>query len=191
VAEEGKAASDISRRDEIWTGPAGVLSIAGGKLTAYRKMAERIVDLAEAALGRKPSKSRTAKTPLVGGDVDVAGAETALRAGGLDDNAAQRLVALYGSEAATIAEMGGDPVAEARQAVLHEGALRLEDWWVRRSGRAWFDHKGGMDALAPAAAEMAALLGWSPERTAREVEACRHVHQDTLASLAAPANTEA
>ena len=72
VAEEGKSASEISRKDEIWTGPGGVLSIAGGKLTAYRKMAERIVDLAEERLGRKVSASRTEDEPLIGGDVDPA-----------------------------------------------------------------------------------------------------------------------
>ena len=191
VGEEGKSASDISRKDEIWTGPGGVLAIAGGKLTAYRKMAERIVDLAETALGRKPSKSKTATTPLVGGDVDVAATEAALRKHGLSETAARRLVALYGSEAPALAEAGADPAAEARQAVLHEGALRLEDWWVRRSGRAWFDHKGGMDALAPAAAEMADLLGWSAEEATRQVENCRRIHADTLASLAAPATQEA
>ena len=191
VAEEGKAASDISRRDEIWTGPGGVLSIAGGKLTAYRKMAERIVDMVEAALGRKHVKSKTAVAPLVGGDVDVEAAEAALRVGGLSETAAQRLVALYGSEAASIAEVADGPAAEARQAVLHEGALMLEDYWVRRSGRAFFDHKGGMDALAPAATEMAGLLGWSAAETARQVEACRRIHHDTLASLAAPLTTKA
>ena len=53
VGEEGKKASDISRRDELWTGPAGMLSIAGGKLTAYRRMAERVVDRVEAALDRR------------------------------------------------------------------------------------------------------------------------------------------
>jgi glycerol-3-phosphate dehydrogenase len=66
VGEEGKSASDISRKDELWTGPAGVLSIAGGKLTAYRKMAERVVDQIEETLGRKPAQSRTAKEPLPG-----------------------------------------------------------------------------------------------------------------------------
>jgi glycerol-3-phosphate dehydrogenase len=110
---------------------------------------------------------------------------------GFGATAARRLVALYGSEGPALAEAGADPAAEARQAVLHEGALRLEDWWVRRSGRAWFDHKGGMDALAPAAVEMAGLLCWSTEETTRQVEACRRLHHDTLASLAAPATTEA
>jgi glycerol-3-phosphate dehydrogenase len=186
VGEEGKSASEISRRDEVWTGPGGVLSIAGGKLTAYRKMAERIVDEVEATLGRKHARCVTATTPLVGGDVDVARAEAALRTTGLDDHAAQRLVGLYGAEAPSLAEAGGGPAIEARHAVLHEGALTLEDYWVRRSGRAWFDHKGGMDALAPAGAQMAALLGWSSAETARQIEVCRRRHHDTLAALAAP-----
>jgi glycerol-3-phosphate dehydrogenase len=183
VGEAGKAASDISRRDEIWTGPGGVLSIAGGKLTAYRKMAERIVDMAEAALGRRHAKCRTAAEPLAGGDVDVANAEAGVAARGLGALEAQRLVALYGAEAP---DAVGGPAVEARLAVLREGAMTLEDWWVRRSGRAWFDRNGGLDALAPAAAEMAGLLGWSPAETARQVEACRQRHLDTLASLRAP-----
>ncbi|HEY2179531.1 MAG TPA: glycerol-3-phosphate dehydrogenase/oxidase, partial [Caulobacteraceae bacterium] len=44
VGEAGKSPSEVSRRDEVWTGSAGVISIAGGKLTAYRRMAERVVD---------------------------------------------------------------------------------------------------------------------------------------------------
>ena len=183
VGEAGKAASDISRKDEIWTGPGGVLSIAGGKLTAYRKMAERIVDMAETALGRRHAKCCTAAEPLAGGDVDVAAAEAALVASGLTTLEAQRLVALCGAEAP---DAVGGPAVEARLGVLREGALTLEDWWVRRSGRAWFDRGGGLDALAPAAAEMAGLLGWTPVETNRQIEACRQRHAETLASLRAP-----
>jgi glycerol-3-phosphate dehydrogenase len=80
VAQEGKAASDISRKDEVWTGPAGVLSIAGGKLTAYRKMAERVVDLTEETLGRKPSPVSTSEAPLVGGELDPAALVTSIAA---------------------------------------------------------------------------------------------------------------
>lgn len=46
IHEEGKAASELSRKDEIFESPSGLISIAGGKLTGYRKMAERVVDLA-------------------------------------------------------------------------------------------------------------------------------------------------
>src|SRR5690606_23262997 len=44
INEEGKSASELSRKDEIFISDSGLLSIAGGKLTGYRKMAERIVD---------------------------------------------------------------------------------------------------------------------------------------------------
>jgi len=39
-AKRANPPRNISRKDEIWAGPAGVLAVAGGKLTAYRKMAE-------------------------------------------------------------------------------------------------------------------------------------------------------
>ncbi|PKC50347.1 hypothetical protein RhiirA1_486627, partial [Rhizophagus irregularis] len=44
IYEEGKDPSEISRKDEIWTAPSGLMTIAGGKLTGYRQMAEEIVD---------------------------------------------------------------------------------------------------------------------------------------------------
>lgn len=44
IYEEGKKPSEISRKDEIWTSKSGLMTIAGGKLTGYRKMAEDIVD---------------------------------------------------------------------------------------------------------------------------------------------------
>jgi len=45
IHEEGKTASELSRKDEIFVSESELISIAGGKLTGYRKMAERIVDL--------------------------------------------------------------------------------------------------------------------------------------------------
>jgi glycerol-3-phosphate dehydrogenase len=173
VGEPGKQASEISRRDEIWTGPGGMLSIAGGKLTAYRRMAERIVDIAEETLGRTVRPPASADVPLVGGDLDT---DAAIAAHG------ERLVGLYGAEAGDVA---GGPVAEARHGVLREGALTLEDFWVRRSGRAWFDVDGGVAALAPAAAEMARLLGWSDAFARAQIDACLTLRQTSLAGLRA------
>ena len=182
VAEEGKSASDISRKDELWAGPAGVLSIAGGKLTAYRKMAERVVDQIEEALGRKVGKSRTAKDPLPGGDVDVATATTALVAAGRSPEAAARSVGLYGSEAQAV---GDGAAAEATHAVLQEGALTLEDYWVRRGARAWFDLDPAFPALSAAAEAMAPLLGWTAAERQRQIEHCRALRHDALSNLRA------
>ncbi len=66
---------------------------------------------------------------------------------------------LYGTEA--VALVNGGIHAEARHAVLKEGALTLEDYWMRRSARARFDLDGGIASLRPAADAMAPLLGWS------------------------------
>ncbi|HMP98922.1 MAG TPA: FAD-dependent oxidoreductase, partial [Cyclobacteriaceae bacterium] len=45
IHEEGKSSSELSRKDEIFISDSGLISIAGGKLTGYRKMAERVLDL--------------------------------------------------------------------------------------------------------------------------------------------------
>lgn len=44
IAEEGKSPDEISRKDEIFISDSGLISMAGGKLTGYRKMAEEAVD---------------------------------------------------------------------------------------------------------------------------------------------------
>jgi len=169
VAQPGKGSTEISRRDEVWTGPAGVITVAGGKLTAYRRMAERVTDQVVSALGRKAVACRTAHEALPGGETPPAAVLADLSRVGVAEAAAQRLVGLYGAVARNL--IGGVAV-EAAHAVLREGALTLEDYWVRRSGRAWFDPDGGVAALEPAAAAMAPLLGWSTARTAQEVAGC-------------------
>lgn len=171
VAEPGKGASETSRKDEIWIGPHGMLSIAGGKLTAYRRMAERVVDRVESELGRTAGRCRTAGEPLPGGAASPETIRTRLSALGVDGSTAERLTGLYGDLAPGLT---GGPAAEAVHAVLAEGALTLEDYWVRRGARAWFDADGGLAALEPAAAAMAPLLGWTDEQKAVQIAACRH-----------------
>lgn len=51
IYEEGKGPSEVSRKDEVFETASGLISIAGGKLTGYRKMAERAVDIAMKRLG--------------------------------------------------------------------------------------------------------------------------------------------
>lgn len=45
VFEEGKGPSEISRKDEVFISGSGLVTIAGGKLTGFRKMAQKVVDL--------------------------------------------------------------------------------------------------------------------------------------------------
>ncbi len=73
IFEEGKDPSEISRKDEIWEGKSGLLTIAGGKLTGYRHMALEIVDLVEKRLKQeyklKFKEVDTKHIPISGGDV--------------------------------------------------------------------------------------------------------------------------
>ena len=73
IYEEGKNASEISRKDEIWESNSGLITIAGGKLTGYRKMAETIVDLIASKFkleeGNDFPACETKSVPISGGDV--------------------------------------------------------------------------------------------------------------------------
>lgn len=172
IAQPGKKVSEVSRKDEIWTSPGGLVSIAGGKLSAYRAMAERVVDLVVERLGQAAQPCSTAELPLPGGSSEV-------RLAGFDPLVAERLAGLYGDEANEIVIAGGDIAAEAARAVTHEGALTLEDYWVRRSARAWFDEGAGLAALAPAADVMGALLGWDDAMKASQIAHCRRINEES------------
>jgi glycerol-3-phosphate dehydrogenase len=178
VAQAGKNPSEISRRDEVWTGKGGILSIAGGKLTAYRRMVERVTDTVVERLGKTACASTLDERPLAGGDVASIEIDEAAKAG---QRPVDRLGDLYGSEASDVRADGGDIAAEVRQAVRREGALRLEDYWMRRSARAFFDLDAGLSTLEDASIEMARLLAWSEETRVSEVAACRHRHEENNA----------
>ncbi len=185
LGDEGKSPSEISRRNEVLTGPGGVKAIAGGKLTSYRSMASRLVDLCEKQLGRKPCPAPTEKETLPGGGFEISFAEliAELESFGLSQVEAERAARLYGSEALELFAKGCGPAVEAAFAVTHEGALTLEDYWIRRSTRACFDDNGGLDALEPAAEVMAALLGWTDEERKRQIETCRQQREQDLELL--------
>ena len=170
----GRASKELSRKDEVWTSPSGLLSVGGGKLSAYRAMAERIVDTLIENHGFTAEPCATADVPLPGGDAELLASDLT----GVGDVQAERLARLYGAEApGLLGNAGGDELvkAEVQQAVQKEGALRLEDYWARRSSRAWFDEGAGVPILNQAATAMAELLGWDDTRKAMEIENCRDI----------------
>ncbi len=183
VSQPGKKPSEISRKDEDWLGPSGIITIAGGKLTAFRKMAERIVDKVADRLGDTVDPCTTNDQLLPGGDCDMAALRTSDVFANRSAAFIDRLAHLYGGEAPDVVQAGGNVTAEAAHAVLREGAVTLEDYWVRRSARAWFDHEGGMKTLAPAADKMADLLDWSPDEKKRQIDGCRYLHEESLSAL--------
>jgi len=177
VYEEGRKPSEISRKDEVAVSDKGLVTIAGGKLTTYRRMAERVIEAATPFLDRLGPAGRSGSEPLAGGgSPDVAGVATA------PEEARARLLAIYGSDAGEVvacaAEAGelvplaaGVPLstAEVRHAVRREMARTLTDVLERRSRLALFATASAQALTQRVAAIVAAELGWSAERRADEI----------------------
>ena len=185
LGQEGKKPSEISRRHELFIGKGGMITVAGGKLTSYRSMAIRVTDRCEKTLGLKPSSALTDQEPLPGGDTNESFDELRQKVAklGIETVEANRLAQLYGVEALTLFAEKTGPGVEAEFAVQVEGALTLEDYWVRRGARSNFDRNGGMDALEPAAAVMAKLLKWSESEKKDQIEYCRNRRTQEMSIL--------
>lgn len=185
----GRASKELSRKDEVWLSPSGMLSVGGGKLSAYRAMAERIVDQLVEINGFVAERCMTAEVALPGGETAVSASDLA----GLTGAEAERMARLYGSEAPTVVEASSRDTlvtAEVQHAVLKEGALRLEDYWARRSSRAWFDNGAGLPILDRAAEAMGALLGWDADRVALEITECREIDRASRSGFLQPEMSE-
>ena len=183
VAEPGKPPTDISRKDEILIGRAGVVTIAGGKLTGYRPMALRTLEKVASVLGRALPDAPEGP-PLPGGDFtgDLGPlAERIAREHGLEAACAHRLARLYGSEAGEVVRLGRESLApgapviagEVDWAVRHEAAATVEDALYRRTRVALFEAEARESVAEPIARRMAELLGWSAEKTAAELASAR------------------
>jgi glycerol-3-phosphate dehydrogenase len=184
IAEPGKPPAEVSRHDEVWIGPARVVTIAGGKLTGYRPMARAALERAAELAGLRLAPPPPEEPPLPGGDFagDLAAlAARVARETGLPEGCAARLARLYGAEATAVAALGPEPLpgdadllaGEIDWALREEAALDLEDLWYRRTRAALYHPAAREAALPAAAARMAAQLGWSAERRASEVAAVR------------------
>lgn len=126
IYEEGKDPSEISRKDEIWESESGLITIAGGKLTGYRKMAESVVNMVAKKL--KEEKQLTFKEcstkhmKISGGDVgsssqfpDYVRATSKLGTDvGLPEKAATEIVQKYGSNAPIIFQLIKEGLDEAK-----------------------------------------------------------------------------
>ena len=129
----GSSTADISRKHVVLTAAGGLITVVGGKLTTYRRMAQDALDTALAASNVAARPCVTHRLPLVGATTRPATASPATPA---------HLVRRYGAEAPDVAASGSlDPVcagvetthAEFRFAVEHECALTTDDLLDRRT----------------------------------------------------------
>ncbi|APU70720.1 glycerol-3-phosphate dehydrogenase/oxidase [Companilactobacillus crustorum] len=162
IQEEGKSPSEISRKDEIFQSKSGLLSIAGGKLTGYRKMAEKIVDRVGKQLAMEENlryqPTTTKDLTLSGGDVGGGKGwmdffDNAVHEGiinyDLDREEVEKLVQRYGSNVQKVYDLLPDTKTKVRLpridwAMLNYG-LQYEmvehpiDYLLRRSSQMLFD----------------------------------------------------
>lgn len=200
IHEEGKDPSEISRKDEIFHSESGLFTIAGGKLTGYRKMSEKVVDQVMLELsieeGRDYRKSATKNLILSGGDVGggdffdqfVAGKVEVGTHLGLDSLTAEALVHRYGSNVDEVysylkASQGSalEPVdyLMLHYGLEHEMVIKPIDYLLRRSSQLLFDSEHAKAVKELIVDEMAEYYDWDEEVRAEYLD---EVEQQLTAS---------
>ncbi len=162
ISKPGKDPSEISRKDELFETESGLLTIAGGKLTGYRKMAQRIVDKISVKMKRDYNKKIG---DCVTQDIHLSGGEIALGKAfsnfisshidigkklGLTASESISIIHRYGSNVVAIFknidelknETHSLPLllrAQIKYAVNFEMCTSVSDFMVRRTAMFYFD----------------------------------------------------
>lgn len=161
IHEEGKSASELSRKDEIFVSDTKLISIAGGKLTGYRKMAERIVDIVAKKIKRRFEVEfdpiQTEEIVLSGGPFQnyksvklyINQIYKRIKSFGFSEKDASYLVHNYGKQTELILdkfdELNEENIqerllkAEVWFTIKHEMTCTPTDFFMRRTGRLFFD----------------------------------------------------
>jgi glycerol-3-phosphate dehydrogenase len=186
IKQAGKKPGEISRKDETFIYPSGLISIAGGKLTGYRKMAERITNLVSEKLGKeyglKFTGCITDKTPISGGntgggdgfeeyvqrkmmEVTIAGwtkndiGKIARRYGSNCD----KIFAIASANMAPVTGLSALRLAELEYAIQYEMIVSPLDFFVRRTAAAYFNIQSVLNEKEAVYLYMQKRLNWSFE----------------------------
>ncbi len=185
IHQENKSASELSRKDEIFNSKSGLISIAGGKLTGYRKMAHRVLDvvLKKEANADRFKASVTEALTLVEPHLKTTEAANkyqdtitkTLSAFGLTDPyQAWYLCATYGQQADAIIAKAKTFNAAPTEALIRaelwygvhfEMVTDLTDFFIRRTGRLFFDIASITTFKSCIVNDISAYLGWTTTQT--------------------------
>lgn len=160
IRKSNKSSTEMSRKDEVFISSNGIISIAGGKLTGFRKMAERVVDIAEKKLSGRRSRCTTAY-----------------------HNFGSRINANFTNSpyhnftfGAAGSEILNNEISGTKQALINEyvycineeNCLTPLDYFLRRSGKMYFDIKAVKKELELCLSTFKSQLDWSEERVEKE-----------------------
>lgn len=207
IEETAEATGALSREHVVLEGPPGMATVAGGKLTTYRSMAEEAVDLAAERLrdldDGGADASSTDKT-LLAGAVPLDGLPDLMQA--LEGDAAtlslapaftERLLHRYGAHARHVLALArekpqwGAPLArripclgaEVVFAARHEMTLTLVDFMTRRTRLVYGAEDRDLEVARRAAEILGSELGWDRAAIGEEVERYREERARRVAAL--------
>lgn len=185
IHEEGKGPSELSRKDEVFISPSKLISIAGGKLTGFRKMAERAVDIAAYELASEESRDFkrcfTDKIILAGGNFKdeyaIAGfaekMEKLTQPSDITTKDIFDLIHRYGTNTENIIAAVKEKndlskqallLAELNYCIAEEAVANLSDFFIRRTGKLYFEREAVEREYAFLKEQIAVLLHWSEEQ---------------------------
>nr|WP_295970033.1 glycerol-3-phosphate dehydrogenase/oxidase [uncultured Bacillus sp.] len=194
IYEEGKSPSELSRKDEIWVADSGLLTIAGGKLTGYRKMAENVVNVAAQMLEKEEGLTfkpcQTKKLPVSGGHFGgshlvsffVEKHRMAALSAGITEEQYMRLVHRYGTNINHIIRIAHtydpqtcytlplDVYAEVLYAIEYEMIVKPADFFIRRTGALFFQINGARRWKKAVIELMSDAFDWSEKEKERYEE---------------------
>lgn len=189
IQQEGKDPSEISRKDEIFVSDSQLISIAGGKLTGYRKMAESIVDLVasqwKAENGRKLPESKTKKMPLAGGEVGGSKGFKQFKKKvlntGYPEEMLEKWMNRYGANTEKLINyyetamhehvfLEADIWAELMYTLEYEAVYKPVDFFIRRTGALFFDIDFVKKYKKPVIQEMKDYFQWDDEEMKQHTE---------------------
>jgi glycerol-3-phosphate dehydrogenase len=194
---EGVAESKVSREHQILIGEDGLITVAGGKLTTFRRMSAEVVDtvlrllrLSDSA-PREIAESRSDRVPLPGAlgwpedddESKVIARVLETGAPAIDETIAAHLTSVYGMVAVQVAGLcAADPslatplvegrpeiLAQVDWAVHRELAASVSDVMIRRTQLFFRDFDQGLSAVAAVADRMAEILRWTDEERAASI----------------------
>ncbi len=202
INQEGVHESQVSREHQVDVEADGVVTVAGGKLTTYRRMAAEVVDKALDVLRmcdwvhEPPRAADTGREPLPGAvgwpkdddDSQLIADIVAASGGQLGEDTARYLAGSHGMLGLDVAVMAAARPELARRlvpgrpevmacvewAVNREQAATVDDVLQRRLPLFFKDTDQGLGCAEAVAEHMAGLLGWDAARKGRELERYRH-----------------
>jgi glycerol-3-phosphate dehydrogenase len=166
----------VSRNHEVFVSASGLVTIAGGKWTTYRKMAEDTLAHAIAVGRLERRECATERLRLHGymeRDSPDFPVEEHLRVHGTDAVAIREMATERPELGSKLHERLPYIGAEIAWATRHEMARTLEDALARRTRALLLDARASVEAARPAASIMAAELGRGPSWIENEVAAYR------------------